>query len=219
VFTNEKKLWAEGYTAVVGVDEAGRGPWAGPLIVGAVCLPKGIKKKQLATVKDSKKLSAVQLEDNYSLITQLCQTYAVGSVSAEEVDQIGLSRAVRLGMTRALDNLPTSPDYLLLDANIMGKPQLTMALSDIEAKTLKYQATPSLSFIKGEDISISIAAASIIAKVTRDRIMYELALQYPEYGFEKHKGYGTKMHQERLGKFGVSEVHRRSFEPVKVLLK
>jgi ribonuclease HII len=219
VFTNEKKLWEEGYKAVVGIDEAGRGPWAGPLIVGAVCLPKGIKKKQLATVKDSKKLSTVQREENYSLITHLCPAYATGSVSPEEIDQIGLSRSVRLAMTRALDGLPTSPDYLLLDANIMGKTQLTMALSDVEIETLKYQGTPSLSFIKGEDVSISIAAASIIAKVTRDRIMCELALQYPEYGFEEHKGYGTKMHQERLGKFGVSEMHRRSFEPVKSLLK
>ena len=182
---------------VAGIDEAGRGPWAGPVVAAAVIIdrknvPKGID--------DSKKLTAAKREILFEHIMQTCQV-GVGFASAEEIDNLNILQATMLAMQRAFSNLPSEPDMTLIDGNKI--PQLPC---------------PATAIIKGDSKSISIAAASIIAKVTRDRVMHELAIQHPQYGFDKHSGYGTKIHQEALERYGITPHHRKTYKPIAKLV-
>lgn len=190
----ENEARAAGYSRILGVDEAGRGPMAGPLVVGGVIFPEDFYDER---INDSKKLTEKKREALYDLIIENALAYQIEVLSVEEVDTLNVYEASRTGMKRIVESL--EPDFTLSDA---------MPLGDI----------PHLSIIKGDAKSISIGAASILAKVTRDRIMKEYGKQYPEYGFEKHKGYVTKVHKEALEKYGVTPIHRRSFAPVQKVL-
>ncbi len=181
-----------GRTRIAGVDEAGRGPIAGPIVAASVILAHPIKD-----VNDSKKLSASQRETFYTTITEGDHAIGVAIIAAEEIDRSGIQVANYAAMVRSAEDIDVAPDFLLVDGySIKGCP------------------FPQERIIKGDQRSQSIAAASIIAKVTRDRIMLELAEQYPEYGFERHKGYGTKVHIEAVKKHGPCPVHRKSFAPI-----
>ena len=188
-YENEAKN--NGYNVICGVDEAGRGPLAGPVFAAAVILPEG---HIIEGVNDSKKLSEKKREMLFDKIIEECVCYSVGTASEKEIDEINILQATYLAMKRALDGLEIKPDYVLIDGNRM--PPL-----DIPAETI----------VKGDGKSASIAAASIIAKVSRDRYMLELAEKYPQYAFEKHKGYGTKFHYEKIAEHGISDIHRKSF--------
>jgi ribonuclease HII len=193
----------EHFGLICGIDEAGRGPWAGPVTAAAVIFNQDTLSPALAqSLNDSKKLSAKKRE---SLIDQIKaeSIWAVGEASVEEIDEINILNATFLAMTRALQALSVVPDYALIDGNRMP-PKLGVAGETI---------------IKGDGLSCSIAAASIIAKVTRDRQMAEIATHFPGYGWEKNAGYGVKLHQEGLKTFGVTPHHRRSFKPIKALLE
>ena len=180
---------------VVGVDEAGRGPLAGPVVVGATILPKGFSHPK---INDSKKLSEKMREAIYDeLIEMKGLQWAVSIVEAEEVDEINVLKATHAGMARSVEELGVKPGMVLID----GLP-------------VPNYPFPHEGIIKGDGKSLSIATASIFAKVTRDRIMKEAAKCYPEYGFERHKGYGTKAHLEALARHGPCPLHRRSFQPV-----
>lgn len=179
---------------VAGIDEAGRGPWAGPVMASAVILdytsiPSGIN--------DSKKLSARERERLFGLLLTSAEI-GIGVCSVEEVDRLNILGATKLAMQRALANLPTPPDFALVDGNRL--PALPC---------------PAKAIIRGDSISLSIAAASIIAKVTRDRIMAELARAHPAYGWESNAGYGTRTHQEAIAACGITPHHRRSFRPIR----
>lgn len=191
-YENEARV--AGYSRILGVDEAGRGPMAGPLVVGGVIFPEDFYDER---INDSKKLTEKKREALYDLIIENALAYQIEVLSVEEVDTLNVYEASRTGMKRIVESL--EPDFTLSDA---------MPLGDI----------PHLSIIKGDAKSISIGAASILAKVTRDRIMKEYGKQYPEYGFEKHKGYVTKAHKEALEKNGATPIHRRSFAPVQKVL-
>lgn len=190
----ENEARGAGYSRILGVDEAGRGPMAGPLVVGGVIFPKDFYDER---INDSKKLTEKKREALYDLIIENALAYQIEVLSVEEVDTLNVYEASRTGMKRIVESL--EPDFTLSDA---------MPLGDI----------PHLSIIKGDAKSLSIGAASILAKVTRDRIMKEYGKQYPEYGFEKHKGYVTKVHKEALEKYGVTPIHRKSFAPVQKVL-
>ncbi|PFG06735.1 ribonuclease HII [Bacillus sp. es.034] len=193
----EKELRFQGYTRIAGIDEVGRGPLAGPVVTAAVILPKDF---YLAGLNDSKKLSEGKREEYYEYIQRHAISIGVGMVHAEEIDSINIYQATKKAMNEAIVQLPVQPDYLLIDAMKIVSPY------------------PSQSIIKGDSKSISIAAASIIAKVTRDRMMKEYAEKYPGYAFEKNAGYGTKDHLNGLEQLGVTPLHRKSFAPVKELL-
>jgi len=190
----ENEARGAGYSRILGVDEAGRGPMAGPLVVGGVIFPEDFYDVR---INDSKKLTEKKREALYDLIIENALAYQIEVLSVEEVDTLNVYEASRTGMKRIVESL--EPDFTLSDA---------MPLGDI----------PHLSIIKGDAKSLSIGAASILAKVTRDRIMKEYGKQYPEYGFEKHKGYVTKVHKEALEKYGVTPIHRKSFAPVQKVL-
>ena len=190
----ENEARAAGYSRILGVDEAGRGPMAGPLVVGGVIFPEDFYDER---INDSKKLTEKKREALYDLIIENALAYQIEVLSVEEVDTLNVYEASRTGMKRIVESL--EPDFTLSDA---------MPLGDI----------PHLSIIKGDAKSLSIGAASILAKVTRDRILKEYGKQYPEYGFEKHKGYVTKAHMEALEKYGVTPIHRKSFAPVQKVL-
>jgi ribonuclease HII len=183
---------------VCGVDEAGRGPWAGSVIAAAVIWPAQLAVP--ASLNDSKKLSRFQRELLFDIITTQTQ-WGIGEASVEEIDQLNILGATKLAMQRAVAALPVTPDFALIDGN--QPPQLPCH---------------TLAIIKGDSKSVSIAAASILAKVTRDRIMEQLAQHHPQYGFERHAGYGTKQHQEALAAHGICHAHRRSFAPIRALL-
>lgn len=187
----ENKALSQGYRIICGVDEAGRGPLAGPVYAGAVILPEGYV---VEGVNDSKKLSEKKRDLLYDKIIKECISYSVGIATEKEIDEINILQATFLAMKRAVEGLNIQPDIALIDGN--KKPGLDIAEWDI---------------VKGDAKSASIAAASIIAKVSRDRYMLEMAEKYPEYHFEKHKGYGTKLHYEMIEKYGISEIHRKSF--------
>ena len=193
----EYGLMQEGYKLIAGVDEAGRGPLAGPVFAAAVILPKGIV---IEGVDDSKKLSPKKREEVYKRITENASAWAYAYVDEHVIDEINILNAVHLAMKNAVSALKIKPDYVLIDGN--SSPEL-----DIKYGTL----------IKGDAKSISIAAASVIAKVERDRYICAMAEKYPEYGFEQHKGYGTKQHIEAILKYGPSPIHRKSF--LKKILK
>lgn len=188
-YENEAK--AKGFNVICGVDEAGRGPLAGPVFAAAVILPD---EHIIEGVNDSKKLSEKKREMLFDKIIEECVCYAIGTASEKEIDEINILQATYLAMRRAVEGLEIKPDYVLIDGNRM--PPL-----DIPAETI----------VKGDGKSASIAAASIIAKVSRDRYMLELAEKYPQYEFEKHKGYGTKLHYEKIAEHGISDIHRKSF--------
>ena len=187
----ENTAYADGYEIVCGVDEAGRGPLAGPVYAAAVILPKG---HIIEGVNDSKKLSEKKRDELFDKVIDECAAYSVGIATEQEIDEINILQATFLAMRRAVEGLNVKPDIALIDGN--KTPGL-----DIEQRAI----------VKGDGKSANIAAASIIAKVSRDRYMLEMAAKYPEYQFEKHKGYGTKLHYEMLEKYGVSPIHRKTF--------
>ena len=190
-FEFEEKAYDKGYKLVCGVDEAGRGPLAGPVCAAAVILPKG---HVIKGVNDSKKLTEKKREALYDVIIEEALDYCIAFADEKEIDELNILQATYLAMKRAVEGLKLDCDFALIDGNRM--PPL-----DIDGETV----------IKGDSRSESIAAASILAKVTRDRLMLELAEKYPQYQFEKHKGYGTKLHYEMLDKYGPSDIHRQSF--------
>ncbi len=187
----EEKAFEKGYVNICGVDEAGRGPLAGPVCAAAVILPKG---KIIEGVNDSKKLSEKKREELFDIIKNEAVAYSIGWASVEEIEDINILNAAMLAMKRAVEDLPTAADFAYIDGN--KTPDLDI---------------PCEAIVKGDANSMSIAAASILAKVSRDRLMIEYAKQYPDYGFEKHKGYGTKVHNEAILKYGVTPIHRMSF--------
>ena len=194
-FSLEYALHARGLTCVAGVDEAGRGPLAGPVAAAAVILPAGFIDPGL---NDSKKLSAKKRELLYQILTgDPTLRWAVALASAEEIDALNILRATHLAMRRAVAALGVTPDHCLID----GLP-------------LRDFPWPHDGIVKGDSLSCSIAAASILAKVTRDRLLAEIDAEFPQYGFAKHQGYGTKHHLETLRLHGPCRHHRRSFEPV-----
>ncbi|MDF2556745.1 MAG: ribonuclease [Bacillales bacterium] len=190
----ESVLRAKGFQFIAGVDEAGRGPLVGPVVAGAAILPPDFK---LFGLNDSKQLSETKRDEFYDYIVENAVAWGVGICDSELIDQINIYEATKVAMTRAIENLQIKPDYLLLDA---------MKLS---------LEIPQESFIKGDARSNSIAAASILAKVTRDRLMKDYAEKYPGYGFEKHMGYGTKEHLTAIEKLGPTPWHRMTFAPLK----
>jgi ribonuclease HII len=194
-FSRERALRARGFLLVAGVDEAGRGPLAGPVVAAAVILPEDFA---LDGLTDSKKVSAPKREKIYAILTATAEIlWAVAEASVEEIDRLNILRATHLAMARAIEALPRRPDHALVD----GLPVRGLAVDHT-------------ALVKGDSLSLSIAAASIVAKVTRDRLMVELDAQYPQYGFARHKGYGVREHLEALRDHGPCPVHRRTFQPV-----
>lgn len=187
----EKQALSRGYKYICGVDEAGRGPLAGPVFAAAVILPIDC---EIEGLNDSKKLSEKKREELFDVITEKAVSFCVASASVEEIEEINILQATFLAMRRAVEGLDVKADFAFVDGN--RKPAL-----DIDLSTL----------VKGDARCPSIAAASILAKVSRDRLMSEIDKQYPEYKFSQHKGYGTKLHYEMIEKYGISPVHRRSF--------
>ena len=182
---------------VCGVDEAGRGPFAGPVVAAACIMPDGFVIEGL---DDSKKLTEKKREKLFDIIIENAIAYSIASASVEEIEEINILNAAMLAMNRAVESLEIRPDLALIDGN-----------------TSRGFTLPTKTVVGGDAISPSIAAASILAKVTRDRMCYEFNKEYPEYGFAKHKGYGTKQHTDAILKYGVTPIHRPSF--LKKLLK
>lgn len=198
---HEWRLWGEGFLVVAGLDEAGRGAWAGPVYAAAVALPQDERVCQLLDgVRDSKRMTPKQRERWRDCIMSVSIAWAVGSASAEEIDAQGILPATCLAMQRALDELAYPPNHLLVDY---------IALHSC--------ACPQLSLPKGDCQSLSIAAASVLAKTTRDDHMREQDALYPGYGFARHKGYGTALHRQALQHIGPCAIHRTSFRPIKEL--
>ena len=187
----ENSLYAEGYKMICGVDEAGRGPLAGPVCAAAVILPKGL---ELPGLNDSKKLTDKKRRELFPIIKEQAIAYGIGLASHEEIDEINILQATYLAMERAIAQLEGKADFALIDGN--------------RAKDF---GLPVRTVVKGDSLSANIAAASVLAKVTRDDLMVELAEKYPEYGFEIHKGYGTKAHYAALREHGPSPIHRMTF--------
>lgn len=190
MLTYEHDFRRQGYRSIAGVDEAGRGCLFGDVVAAAVILPEGVV---IEGVQDSKKLTEKQREKLYPIIMETAIAVGVGRVDAETIDHINIRQASRLAMKRAVEALDPEPDYLLVDAETISLP------------------LPQTAVIHGDALSQSIAAASIVAKVTRDRLCAEWDAAYPEYGIAKHKGYATKYHREQLLAYGPSPLHRRSF--------
>ena len=198
----ESPLWAEGWQ-VAGVDEAGRGAWAGPVTAAAVILPHdpGLLR-QLDGVRDSKQLKPAERQKFAAIICDSATAWGVGAASNAEIDRLGIIAATRLAMVRALQVLSSPADYLLLDAMFLPENSL-----------------PQIALVKGDQRSISIAAASILAKTSRDAWMIEISKTFTDYGFERHKGYGTRQHQCALVEHGPCALHRSSFSPIKSIIK
>ncbi len=186
----EQALWDKGIAWIAGVDEVGRGCLFGEVVAAAVILPRG---KIFAGIDDSKKLSAKKREEWYQIIVDQAVSVGVGRVDAQTVDRINIKQAARLAMKQAVERLSPVPEHLLVDAEKVDSP------------------IPQMAIIHGDALSQSIAAASVVAKVTRDRLCLEWDMQYPEYGIALHKGYATSMHRENLLKYGPSPMHRHSF--------
>ena len=191
----EEDARRQGFHSIAGVDEAGRGPLAGPVLSAACIIPKGTF---FPGIDDSKKLTPLQRDKLFDQITS-CEgiVYSVGLVSHQEIDRVNIYQATILAMLQAIAGLTHAPDYLLVDGMKLPHPTI-----------------PCLKIIKGDALSQSIAAASVIAKVTRDRLMEEYDQQYPQYGFKQHKGYGTPQHLMAISTHGPCEIHRRSFAPI-----
>ena len=196
----EKELYQKGYQAIAGIDEVGRGPLAGPVVTACVILPKDCKIRHL---NDSKKIPKKHHEEIYEEVLARALGVGIGIVDNDTIDRVNIYEATKLGMLQAIEQMKgevTKPDYLLIDAMQLDTP------------------IPQLSLIKGDANSLSIAAASIVAKVTRDRMMAEYAKEYPGYAFDKNVGYGTKDHLAGLKQYGVTPIHRKIFEPIKSML-
>jgi len=187
----EMQAYLSGYSIVAGTDEAGRGPLAGPVVAAAVILPRGI---QIEGLDDSKKLSEKKRDELFDVITERALSYGIGFADHDEIDRINILNASMKAMQRAIEKLDPTPDFVLIDGN-----------------TSRFITQKHLCIVKGDSKSASIAAASILAKVTRDRLMVDYDKLYPEYGFAKHKGYPTKQHIELLKQFGPCEIHRTTF--------
>ena len=190
----EQELYDKGITLIAGVDEVGRGPLVGPVVAAAVILPVNY---ELTGLTDSKKLSEKKRNTFYEILKKDAISIGIGIIGPEIIDEVNIYEASKLAMMQALNNLDVKPEHVLIDA---------MPL-EIDV--------PSTSIIHGDALSLSIAAASVIAKVTRDEMMYELDKKHPEYGFAKHKGYPTKAHLEAINKYGVLDNYRFSYKPVK----
>jgi ribonuclease HII len=191
----ERQARSEGFVNIAGVDEAGRGPLAGPVFAAACIIPEGIT---FPGIDDSKKLTPAKRDDLYEKITSTPGViYGIGSVSSEKVDEVNIYQATMLAMQEALSKLGIDPDYILVDG-----------------LQLAYGAVPALKIIGGDGKSQSIAAASVIAKVSRDRAMDEYHKKWPRYGFNKHKGYGTSQHLDAIAKYGPCPIHRLTFAPL-----
>ncbi len=188
----ENSLADKGYSVICGVDEAGRGPLAGPVFAAAAVLPLGCV---IDGLDDSKKLTEKKRDALFDIVRERAVCYAVASASVAEIERLNILGATMLAMTRAVDMLDPPADHAIIDGNRVPP-------------TLAGRAT---SLIKGDSLSMSVAAASVLAKVSRDRYMLKMAERYPQYGFEQHKGYGTKLHVEMLKKYGICELHRPSF--------
>lgn len=195
----EKELYAKGITLIAGVDEVGRGPLVGPVVTAAVILPVNY---HLEGLTDSKKLTEKKRNEFYKIIMQDAISVAVGIKDNKVIDEVNIYEATKLAMYEAINKLDVKPEHILIDA---------MKLDKLEV--------PSTSIIKGDLKSESIAAASVIAKVTRDSMMYELDLEYPEYGFKNHKGYPTKSHIKNVKQYGLLDNYRFTFSPISDLIK
>lgn len=203
----EEDGYARGFKTIAGVDEVGRGPLAGPVVAAAVILPRGFTHPE---IKDSKLLSPKQRERLAPLIREKAESWGLGVVEVDEIDRINILQASLLAMVKALDALTFTPDCLLIDGN---QPIPIRLFHDS-----RFSSVPSLyqrPIVKGDQLCLSIAAASIVAKVARDGMMVELDKQYPEYGFAAHKGYSCRAHFDALHRFGPSPIHRQSFKPVR----
>jgi len=200
----EKSLWEKGFINVVGVDEAGKGPWAGPVV--AACVLIHFEKQVVKDVRDSKKMTKIQREKAFAKIVKKSSAFGIGNVSEKEIDAVGIQKAVKKAMKSALKNMKSKfgfdTSYILVDGS------KTMPLRKNNIQRIK----------KGGLYHYSISAASVLAKVTRDKIMINLAKKYPTYGFKEHVGYGTKSHFKALKKYGVCPIHRKSFSPIKNML-
>ena len=197
LYQYENELYKKNYKLIAGCDEAGRGPMAGPLVAASVILPVGYK---LPGLNDSKQLTPKKRDQLFDIIKRDAIEVQVCVMSVEDVDKYNVYTGSKMAMTYCVNNFKNKPDYVLTDC---------MPLEEISSQGIEV-----LDIVKGDAKSATIAAASVIAKVTRDRIMEELDEKYPEYGFKKHKGYVTKMHLQALDEYGVSEVHRKTFAPV-----
>lgn len=193
----EKELYKKGYNLIAGTDEAGRGPLVGPVVAAAVILPKNYKLEGLT---DSKKLSEKKRNEYFKIIKKDAISYGIGVVDAKEIDEINIYQASKKAMQIAISNLSVKPEYIITDA-------------------MPLDCDNHLPIIHGDALSITIAAASVLAKVTRDEMMYELDKLHPEYGFKDHKGYPTKKHLENISKYGILDNYRRTYRPVKDLLE
>ena len=187
----ENMLLQQGYKWIAGIDEAGRGPLAGPVCAAAVILPEGV---QIPGLTDSKKLTDKRRRELVPIIKETAIAYGIAFASEKEIDEINILQATFLAMERAVEQLSVKPDYLLIDGN-----------------RHKEMGIPVQTVVKGDSLSASIAAASVLAKVTRDDVMLEMAQQYPQYQFDVHKGYGTKAHYQALRDHGPCQIHRMSF--------
>ena len=188
----EKAAVNSGFSCICGVDEAGRGPLAGPVCAAAVILPEGAV---IAGLDDSKKLTEKKREGLYDIIKQTAVAYSVAYGTLEEIETVNILEATYLAMNRAIEGLNVKPDFALIDGN----------------RVPRGIKIPCETIVKGDSKSMSVAAASVLAKVTRDRLMLEYDKKYPEYNFKKHKGYGTKEHTELIKQYGPCEIHRLSF--------
>lgn len=187
----EKAAYSRGFTSVCGVDEAGRGPLAGPVCAAAVILPEGLI---IEGVNDSKKLSEKKREILFDVVREQALSYSIAFATVEEIEEINILNATMLAMKRAVEGLSHPADFVYIDGNKV--PPLSI---------------PAECIVKGDARSMSVAAASILAKVARDRLMLSFAEEYPQYRFEKHKGYGTKLHTDMIKEYGPSPIHRMSF--------
>jgi len=198
--SEEKKIFAQGYDIIGALDEAGRGPLAGPVVAACVIFKANIGlNNQLADIKDSKKLTAKKREELFDKIKENFIEVGVGACDHRTIDKINILQASFLAMKKAIGSLKTKPRFIMVDGGLK----------------LPNSSMPQQAYVKGDERIFSIAAASIIAKVTRDRLMREMDKLYPNYGFAKHKGYGTKLHLEKLKQYGPCPIHRLSFRRVK----